>query len=107
LRIWIDSFIQVPRHVPRFQELNKDFVPLLRSKSLIALYSTQPEHPVSSSAHSRTHARARTHAHARKETETDTEMETKIVLEADTEIETETETEVEMKTETPSIVVPR
>jgi len=26
LRIWIDSFIQVPRYVPRFQELNKDFV---------------------------------------------------------------------------------
>ena len=26
MRIWIDSFIQVPRYVPRFQELNKDFV---------------------------------------------------------------------------------
>ena len=43
-------FIQVPRHVPRFQELNKDLLLLLRPKSLIALYSTQQEHPRSVSS---------------------------------------------------------
>ena len=42
----MDRFsLQVPRHVPRFQEFNKDLLPLLRPKSLKTLYSTQSEHP--------------------------------------------------------------
>jgi len=50
-KVWADPIIfYFFWHVPRFQELGKDLVLLLRPKSLIALCSTQSEHPRMSSS---------------------------------------------------------
>ena len=43
--MWIDFFIQVPRHVPHFKNLIKTSYYYSVSKSLKTLYSTQSEHP--------------------------------------------------------------